>query len=1066
MLLAPEGDPDALDIPIPRTHAEAVSVPWASYWIAAEEAEMASYRSTDTYVDAVPPGEPCQWHVALQGEAAAWSTTSVQGTLCGEGLHLHEQIWLRRPPGFTSTFPPGTQWQLRWPVYGLRQPPCEWHDMLRTTLAALDFFPSSADPPLFVHRGSTPFFVLVYVDDLVFSTPDQRALASVKEELQRRHTCTDPGELQRYLGLQITRDRVARTITLTQSHMVEQILTRFRFPFSKVQPTPLAVNHGLTAPPSDEPFESNGPYPELVGYLIYLMTCTRPDLAYPLSVLARFVAPGRHRPSHWYAPKRVANCEAEVYTAAMAAQELRWLSFLLTDLGERPFSPPVLFADNKSAILLCEEPRLVGKAKHIQLHYFLLRELQQHGQALVRRVVSEANTADIFTKALPPWQGGATANRAARRQQVVGQQGSAQQGGQQQDGAGWKAPASRAAHSRAGSSRTAQAAGRRAVGLCWQQGAGQQGCAQQGGQKQGGVRVQRAARGLQRAARRAPKGRRSGQQGGARARHVGQQQGGARVAKGVARAANGGARAAKGGAAGCKRRRGSQQGGATGRAGHLVGQRSVFEGAESGGAEPASVEPGGADSEGAESGGAEPRGTASAGGPAGAGGSAAGGTGAGGFGATSPRGAGVTAGARGIGGVGAANPGGARNRGTGAAGAGGVGGAGAEDPGAGGTGAGGAGGAGAGGAGARGVGVGDPGAGGTGIGGAGAGGAGAGGTGVGGAQAGGAGAGGAGAGGPGAGRTVQRRLFFILSPPSSLPPPDSVLRQVLSLPSSTGLTPSLLCPPLDQSQPDSLLPARSLYAEQTDSPTERPQPESCPASPVRVVRTGRRVPRPRPPPVPGTHIMALRPSSVPLRVPLPSPPASSLPHVPDPEFDLARAASLTVPRLLRPVVTDPLFESAAASALVAELVDFAAACRLDYAASLVAETESDCPPSVGGECALSTDVLEDRQEKFQCLAAAVPHLVAMMLAPEGDPDAPVIPTTRSYAEAITGPYSSQWQTTMDADMASWNSTCTYVDAVPPSGANIVDGMWIFMVKRPLGSPPVFKARYVARGFSQ
>ncbi|CAI7873839.1 unnamed protein product [Closterium sp. NIES-54] len=58
-----------------------------------------------------------------------------------------------------------------------------------------------------------------------------------------------------------------------------------------------------------------------------------------------------------------------------------------------------------------------------------------------------------------------------------------------------------------------------------------------------------------------------------------------------------------------------------------------------------------------------------------------------------------------------------------------------------------------------------------------------------------------------------------------------------------------------------------------------------------------------------------------------------------------------------------------------------------------------------------------------------------------------------------------WQAPMDAKMASWKSTCTYADEVPPPGANIVDGMWIFRVKRPPGSPPAFKARYVARGFS-
>ncbi|CAI7902230.1 unnamed protein product, partial [Closterium sp. NIES-53] len=192
--------------------------------------------------------------------------------------------------------------------------------------------------------------------------------------------------------------------------------------------------------------------------------------------------------------------------------------------------------------------------------------------------------------------------------------------------------------------------------------------------------------------------------------------------------------------------------------------------------------------------------------------------------------------------------------------------------------------------------------------------------------------------------------------------------------------------------------------------------------------------------------MALRPSSVPLRVPLPPPPESSLPAVPDPESDRARAANPTVSRLLATVVTDPSFDSTTVSALVAELVDFAAACRLDYANALVpesAESESASHPSVRGECALGTDVLEHRQEDFECLAPAVPRFASMLLAPERDPDAPNIPTPRSYVEAITGPYSSQWQVTMDAKMASWKSTGTYVDAVPPSRANIIDGRWIF-----------------------
>ncbi|CAI7879484.1 unnamed protein product [Closterium sp. NIES-54] len=300
-----------------------------------------------------------------------------------------------------------------------------------------------------------------------------------------------------------------------------------------------------------------------------------------------------------------------------------------------------------------------------------------------------------------------------------------------------------------------------------------------------------------------------------------------------------------------------------------------------------------------------------------------------------------------------------------------------------------------------------------------------------------------------------------------------LLRQVLGIPPSTGRTPPLLSPPPVQSpsqfQPASPLPGPSPYSGPTRGLTECREPESCPASPESCpFYTGRRVLCQRPPPIPGTHSMTLRRSTAPQRIPLPSPHASSLPALADPESDSLRTASPTVTRLLASVDSDPSFESTAASALVAELVDFAAHCRLDYATSLVAESESEfvCPPSVGGDCALGTNVLEDRQEDFECFATAVPHLVSMLLAPEGDPDAPDIPTPRSYAEAIEGPYSSQWQAAMDAEMASWKSKGTYVDEVPPHGANIVSGMWILRVKRPPGCPLVFKARYVARGFSQ
>ncbi|CAI7851489.1 unnamed protein product [Closterium sp. NIES-53] len=96
------------------------------------------------------------------------------------------------------------------------------------------------------------------------------------------------------------------------------------------------------------------------------------------------------------------SCEAEIYAGAMAAQKLRWLTYLLTDLGEPPRSPPVLYVDNKAMLSLCREQRLEHRTKHIALRYFLARELQQRGQLRLAYVASEANTADVFTKALAP----------------------------------------------------------------------------------------------------------------------------------------------------------------------------------------------------------------------------------------------------------------------------------------------------------------------------------------------------------------------------------------------------------------------------------------------------------------------------------------------------------------------------------------------------------------------------------------------------------------------------------------------------------------------------------------
>ncbi|CAI7770070.1 unnamed protein product [Closterium sp. NIES-53] len=265
-------------------------------------------------------------HVAAQRDyklhSLDFSTTFLPGS-------LHKEIWLRRPPGFTGSFPAGTQWNLRRPVYGLRQAPREWHDTLRMTLAALGFAPSSADPSLFLRTDTTllPFYVLVYIDDLVFATTDTEALALVKAGLQERHTCTDLGPSE--LRLPVVIDTLGMGLVLGGWGSV--VLTGY----------------------SDASWADD------------------------------------------QVTKR--SYEAEIYAGAMAAQELCWLTYLLTDLGERPRSPPVLYVDNKAMLALCHKQRMEHRMKHIALCYFLVRELQQRCQLCLSYVASRANTADVFT---------------------------------------------------------------------------------------------------------------------------------------------------------------------------------------------------------------------------------------------------------------------------------------------------------------------------------------------------------------------------------------------------------------------------------------------------------------------------------------------------------------------------------------------------------------------------------------------------------------------------------------------------------------------------------------------
>ncbi|CAI7766755.1 unnamed protein product [Closterium sp. NIES-53] len=224
-----------------------------------------------------------------------------------------------------------------------------------------------------------PFYILVYVDDLVFATAGIEALALVKAELQERHTCTDLGEL----SLSASTSRGPRhspllclPATRSQLHLRTSPTSRMGLILGG-RGSVVLTGHSDASWPDDQ-------------------TTHRTTQGYCFSLGTGSVSWRSTRSS----PVLSSRCEAEIYAGAMAAQELRWLTYLLTDLGVRPRSPLVLYVNNKAMIALCQDQRLENRTKHIALRYFLMRELQQRGQLHLAYVATQANTADVFTKAL------------------------------------------------------------------------------------------------------------------------------------------------------------------------------------------------------------------------------------------------------------------------------------------------------------------------------------------------------------------------------------------------------------------------------------------------------------------------------------------------------------------------------------------------------------------------------------------------------------------------------------------------------------------------------------------
>ncbi|KAL0378487.1 UNVERIFIED_CONTAM: Retrovirus-related Pol polyprotein from transposon TNT 1-94 [Sesamum radiatum] len=314
--------------------------------------------------------------------------------------------------------------------------------------------------------GSSVAYLVLYVDDILLIGNDVKMLGDIKAWLSTQFSMKDMGEASYILSIKIYRDRSRRMLGLTQSSYIEKVLKRFRMEHSKRGALPM--RHGIKlskkqSPKTDEELKrmSDILYASAVGSIQYAVQCTRPDVAYALSVTSRYQACAGE--AHWNAVKSIlkylrrtkdlfliydgselilegysdasfqsddddaksqsgfvfklnggvvawksskqdttadSTTEAEYIAASKAAKEALWMKNYIEELGVMPSiaESVVIFYDNNGAIAQEKKSKSHHCSKHILRRYHLLREMVGRGDCRMDRVSSAENTADPLTK--------------------------------------------------------------------------------------------------------------------------------------------------------------------------------------------------------------------------------------------------------------------------------------------------------------------------------------------------------------------------------------------------------------------------------------------------------------------------------------------------------------------------------------------------------------------------------------------------------------------------------------------------------------------------------------------
>ena len=222
---------------------------------------------------------------------------------------LHDELYINLPKGMPTTNANGNQiaYKLLTSLYGIRQAPRVWYNLVNKTLLAMQFTMSQVEPCLFTKNVNTDkaIIIVLIVDDLIETSPDETILLNFEIEFKKVFTLGSTGPIDWWNGIKVIYNQQTCTITLNQRAHIDQLLLRFNMTECIPIATPTDPSIKLIPATEEELLTTTDKtiYQSIVGGLMYIACTVNPAIQFAVNQCASYMAsPGT---SHLIAAKRI-----------------------------------------------------------------------------------------------------------------------------------------------------------------------------------------------------------------------------------------------------------------------------------------------------------------------------------------------------------------------------------------------------------------------------------------------------------------------------------------------------------------------------------------------------------------------------------------------------------------------------------------------------------------------------------------------------------------------------------------------------------------------------------------